>query len=209
MVLPDSYAFQQRQGFISVEIFYFSHFLNLLYHKLFSLSSIFFYFFQGFARPAVPFPELRGCGIIRLVHIYIPRNRTPRGGVIGIGLTRLSWVSPSGFAFPRPLCTYYSTLCGVCQELFFRFLIFLQGWGSLSLSTLRVYYSKKFFKLQVVKMYKISGGQKAKFVQNFLLTKYVTCGIMKKSRGPGRPRATQKFFKGNLFAKSQAVLFSA
>ena len=30
-------------------------------------------------RPAVPLPAAWGCELNRLVHTYIPRNRTPRG----------------------------------------------------------------------------------------------------------------------------------
>ena len=91
---------------------------------------------------------------------------------------------------------------------FFQILdFFLWGCGSLSLSTLRVYYSKKFSKLQVVKMYKISGGQKVKFVQNFLLTKCVTRGIIEKSRGPGRPRATHGFLRGTFLQKVKQFYF--
>ena len=185
-----------------MEIFYLSHFLNLLYHKLFSLSSIFFIFFFGGCSSCRPLSRALGLRNYPLgSHLYPAQQDSARWGHwVGRGTPLLVGLTDSRGShsslcrtFPRPLCTYYSTLCGVCQELFFRFLIFFVGLGFLSLSTLRIYYSKKFSKLQVVKVYKISGGQRAKIVQNFFLTKCVTRGIIEKSRGPGRPRATQEF----------------
>ena len=63
-----------------------------------------------------------------LVHIYIPQTDTPCGEMSLAGRSySLSWVLPflSG-CLPSSLCTYYSTLLVVCQEVFEKISNFFQ-----------------------------------------------------------------------------------
>ena len=71
----------------------------------------------------------------RLVHIYIPRNRTPRGRGhrVGRGTPLLVGLTDSRGShsslcrtYPRPLCPYYNIGFGICQgglSLFFKWFV--------------------------------------------------------------------------------------
>ena len=71
------------------------------------------------------FQRLAVTGYTRLVHIYIPHNRTPCGRGLGGRSYRLSWGTRSlGLPPPRSFCLDYTTQGNPCQDFFKGFPIF-------------------------------------------------------------------------------------
>ena len=178
MMLPDSYAFQQRQGFILVEIFYLSHFLNLLYHKLFSLSSIFLFFWGcSSCRPPSRASGLRNYPLGS--HLYSAQQDSARWGLRDRSRDsavsrayRLTWVTLFALPYlPSPFVYLLQhTLWGLSRT-FFRFLIFFVGLGFFISLNLTSILQQKIFQIASGKNVQNFGRAKGKICAKFPLDK--------------------------------------